>query len=170
MPLQTINPATGELLRDYPEMELPEVLAILDKVQEDYLLWRERPVDKRAALFRRLAEHEVWVRDGAGNEDAGNGNGNGNGSGNDTSNSSSVPEQEYALEQLVRQAAESARLLGLLGPAAESDPALRLAALCEGALASHGVDEEWGLVEALGEVEEQLQRTCPVGVEAPSPS
>lgn len=56
MPLQTINPATGELLRDYPEMELPEVLSILDKVQEDYLLWRERPVAKRAALFQRLAE------------------------------------------------------------------------------------------------------------------
>ncbi len=56
MALQTVNPATGELIREYPEMELPEILSILDKVQADFELWRERPVAKRAAMFQRLAE------------------------------------------------------------------------------------------------------------------
>ncbi|QYY37161.1 NAD-dependent succinate-semialdehyde dehydrogenase [Ruficoccus sp. ZRK36] len=56
MPLQTLNPATGELLREYPEMELPEILSILEKVQEDFGPWSRRPVAKRAARFKRVAE------------------------------------------------------------------------------------------------------------------
>ena len=51
MPLQTINPATGELLRQYPEMELAEVLAIIEKVEADFVEWRKRPVAERAAMF-----------------------------------------------------------------------------------------------------------------------
>ncbi|MBC2595797.1 NAD-dependent succinate-semialdehyde dehydrogenase [Ruficoccus amylovorans] len=56
MALATVNPATGELLREYPEMELPEILSILDKAQEDFEQWRERPVARRAGMFARVAE------------------------------------------------------------------------------------------------------------------
>ncbi len=56
MPLQTLNPATGELLRQYPEMEIAEVLSVIEKVQADQAEWRNRPVTERAALFREFAK------------------------------------------------------------------------------------------------------------------
>lgn len=56
MSLQTVNPATGELLREYPEMELREVLAIIEKVQVDYEAWRRTPQAERVSLFENFAK------------------------------------------------------------------------------------------------------------------
>lgn len=56
MPLQTINPATGERLCTYPEMNTAEILSVLDGAGKAFRLWRERPIGERAAVFTRAAD------------------------------------------------------------------------------------------------------------------
>lgn len=55
MTLQTVNPATGRPIREYPEASPAEVAAALDRAERAFAAWRERPVEERAALFGRLA-------------------------------------------------------------------------------------------------------------------
>jgi len=56
MSLQSINPATGELIRTYPEMTLEEVDNILQEVQREFLAWRTVPFSERAKYMHRAAE------------------------------------------------------------------------------------------------------------------
>jgi succinate-semialdehyde dehydrogenase/glutarate-semialdehyde dehydrogenase len=54
--LQSIDPCTGERIREYPETTQKEVAAVLaaaDRAQRD---WREVPFEERAWLLRRAAE------------------------------------------------------------------------------------------------------------------
>ncbi|MEM1270329.1 MAG: NAD-dependent succinate-semialdehyde dehydrogenase [Bacteroidota bacterium] len=55
MPLQTINPATGETVRIYPDMKEPEVDAVLRDVETAQALWARTDMETRAAAMTRLA-------------------------------------------------------------------------------------------------------------------
>jgi succinate-semialdehyde dehydrogenase/glutarate-semialdehyde dehydrogenase len=53
---QTINPATGELLKTYPEISNTEALSILSTAQTTYETdWRLRPISSRAQLISKAA-------------------------------------------------------------------------------------------------------------------
>jgi succinate-semialdehyde dehydrogenase/glutarate-semialdehyde dehydrogenase len=56
MPIQTVNPATGELIKTYQEMSETEVTNIIDTTDKAYLFWREMDIAKRALPMRKLAE------------------------------------------------------------------------------------------------------------------
>ncbi|HSA58575.1 MAG TPA: NAD-dependent succinate-semialdehyde dehydrogenase [bacterium] len=52
---RTLNPATEELVREYPEHSWDQARAAAEKAREAFRSWREVPVDQRAAVARRLA-------------------------------------------------------------------------------------------------------------------
>lgn len=54
--LKSVNPATGQLNREFPEMPLAEVFNIIDKSSRDFEQWRCRPLMERADCFRTLAK------------------------------------------------------------------------------------------------------------------
>src|SRR5690606_24131304 len=54
MALSSINPATGEKMKDYPEMTAGEVAGIVDRVDEAFDEWRREPRAKRADALLRL--------------------------------------------------------------------------------------------------------------------
>ncbi len=56
MTLRAINPATGELDKEYPEPTPDEVAGIVDRVHTAWLAWRETPFSERSAPMRRAAE------------------------------------------------------------------------------------------------------------------
>jgi len=56
MGIQTINPATGELIHDYPEMSGAEVASIIDTTHAVYEAWRRTGFDERAQKMRKLAD------------------------------------------------------------------------------------------------------------------
>ncbi|WP_309385859.1 NAD-dependent succinate-semialdehyde dehydrogenase [Cerasicoccus frondis] len=56
MPLQSINPATGELVREFPAMDIAEILRILDAVKADAEKWRESTFEDRAQCLFKAAE------------------------------------------------------------------------------------------------------------------
>jgi succinate-semialdehyde dehydrogenase/glutarate-semialdehyde dehydrogenase len=56
MAIESRNPATGAVLRVYPEMDAAAVDAALAESQAAFLRWRARPVAERAALLGRAAE------------------------------------------------------------------------------------------------------------------
>lgn len=56
MSIVSINPATGEVVREYPVIEPAECLAILDKTDQAYREWRILSVADRLAPFNALAE------------------------------------------------------------------------------------------------------------------
>jgi succinate-semialdehyde dehydrogenase/glutarate-semialdehyde dehydrogenase len=53
--MNAINPATGELIREYPEHAPPEIAARLERAATAFRDWSARPVGQRAALLRSLA-------------------------------------------------------------------------------------------------------------------
>jgi len=53
MPIESINPATGEKIAEYPEMTAEEVAAIVGRAHDAWRDWRTRPMDDRAALMRK---------------------------------------------------------------------------------------------------------------------
>ncbi|HVO09315.1 MAG TPA: NAD-dependent succinate-semialdehyde dehydrogenase [Vicinamibacteria bacterium] len=53
MSLKSINPATGELVHEYPETPDHEVAAALEAAARAFLEWRERPLAERGAALRR---------------------------------------------------------------------------------------------------------------------
>ncbi len=55
MALESINPATGELLESYGEMSPGQVEDILDRSHEAYASWRAVPLQDRAAAMKALA-------------------------------------------------------------------------------------------------------------------
>jgi len=56
MPLQTVNPANGELIREFPSIDIPEILRILEAVESDAAGWREQSFEQRAACMRKAGE------------------------------------------------------------------------------------------------------------------
>ncbi|MFJ9390848.1 aldehyde dehydrogenase family protein [Nocardioides sp. NPDC101246] len=53
---RTQNPATGELLREYPFVEDGELEERLAKAHSAYLAWRDVPVAEKVALFLKVAD------------------------------------------------------------------------------------------------------------------
>ena len=53
--MQSVNPATGESIREYPEHTEDEVGARLERAGAAYRAWSARPVSERAARLRSLA-------------------------------------------------------------------------------------------------------------------
>ena len=53
---RTLNPATGELLREYPFLEDAELGAKLAKAHEAFLTWRDVPIAEKVALFTKVAD------------------------------------------------------------------------------------------------------------------
>jgi succinate-semialdehyde dehydrogenase/glutarate-semialdehyde dehydrogenase len=53
---KTVNPATGEVVREFPALDDSEARARLDRAHAAYLRWRETTVAGRAQLFNRFAE------------------------------------------------------------------------------------------------------------------
>lgn len=53
---QTVNPATGDLVREYPPLADSEAEALLSRAHAAFLTWRESPVAERARLFSRFAD------------------------------------------------------------------------------------------------------------------
>ncbi|MGE9294756.1 MAG: NAD-dependent succinate-semialdehyde dehydrogenase [Puniceicoccales bacterium] len=56
MSLKTINPATGELIREFPVMEISEILRVIESVETDATTWRAKPIAERADAFREVAK------------------------------------------------------------------------------------------------------------------
>jgi len=55
MTLQTINPATGELIKLYQQMSQPEADKIIDAAHHAFLTWREQSLETRAKKMRTIA-------------------------------------------------------------------------------------------------------------------
>lgn len=53
---RTVNPATGELVRQFPTVSNDEAEAILARAHAAYLIWRDVSIAERARLFVRLAD------------------------------------------------------------------------------------------------------------------
>src|SRR5689334_9473250 len=53
--MRSINPATGELIREYPEHDPQEVSRRLDEAVRAAKDWRETPAEQRAAALERVA-------------------------------------------------------------------------------------------------------------------
>lgn len=57
MKIQSINPYTEEVMKEYQLMKEKEIDAILESSRRAFLSWRDIPVHERAAHVKRLAEH-----------------------------------------------------------------------------------------------------------------
>jgi succinate-semialdehyde dehydrogenase/glutarate-semialdehyde dehydrogenase len=53
--MKAVNPATGELIRDYPEHSQAEVEARLNRAGETFALWRNVPFSRRAERMKNAA-------------------------------------------------------------------------------------------------------------------
>ncbi|MFK3790569.1 MULTISPECIES: aldehyde dehydrogenase family protein [Pseudomonas] len=53
---RTFNPATGELLREYPTLSDGQAHALVERAHEAFLAWRSEPLVRRIELFRKLAD------------------------------------------------------------------------------------------------------------------
>jgi succinate-semialdehyde dehydrogenase/glutarate-semialdehyde dehydrogenase len=52
---RTVNPATGQVVREFPILDDDEAMARLARAHAAYLSWRQTPVAERARLFTRFA-------------------------------------------------------------------------------------------------------------------
>ncbi|WP_138733710.1 aldehyde dehydrogenase family protein [Modestobacter excelsi] len=52
----TVNPATGELVKEFPSLTDAETQAVLQRAHEAFLSWRRTTAAERAGLFSTLAE------------------------------------------------------------------------------------------------------------------
>ncbi len=56
MAIQTINPATGEIVKDFEEMSSSEVKEIISGCHEEFISWRETDFEERSRLLKNAAE------------------------------------------------------------------------------------------------------------------
>lgn len=56
MSLQAVNPATGELIRSYQELDREGIAGIIREAQEEFLSWREVSFERRSELMRGAAD------------------------------------------------------------------------------------------------------------------
>ncbi len=54
--MKSINPATEEIIQEYTKHKPEEVQQIIKNTQADWLLWKEKPIEKRANLLREVAK------------------------------------------------------------------------------------------------------------------
>jgi len=52
----TVNPATGETVKEFPSVDTDDVLAAVEQAHQAFLSWRDRPVAERARVVRRAGE------------------------------------------------------------------------------------------------------------------
>ncbi len=67
MPLKSVNPATGDLIKEFPEMSPEKVEKIIIAANEAYLKWRRYDLEKRCELIKNagvqlLKEKENYAR------------------------------------------------------------------------------------------------------------
>lgn len=55
MSIQTINPATGQVIQSYPEMDIATVDKIIDSTHAAFLQWRHRNFSERAQILQKIA-------------------------------------------------------------------------------------------------------------------
>ena len=56
MALESINPATGELIERFDEWSAAQTAEVVDKTQAAWLSWRSTGFAERAALMKKAAE------------------------------------------------------------------------------------------------------------------
>lgn len=56
MPIETVNPATGEVIKRYPTQSITDVDAIIQRAHEAFLRWRQTSFADRAAKMRTVAQ------------------------------------------------------------------------------------------------------------------
>ena len=56
--MKAINPANGELIREYPEHSDREVAKMVEQVNDGFHRWRDTPFARRAELMHRAAEEQ----------------------------------------------------------------------------------------------------------------
>jgi succinate-semialdehyde dehydrogenase/glutarate-semialdehyde dehydrogenase len=56
MSIESINPATGELIRTYPEMNPQQINKIVDSSHRTFLEWKQTPFSHRAPLMKKAGE------------------------------------------------------------------------------------------------------------------
>ncbi|MBI2981539.1 MAG: NAD-dependent succinate-semialdehyde dehydrogenase [Deltaproteobacteria bacterium] len=56
MTYRTLNPATGELVQTYPEVDWSEIQIVAEESQQAFFKWRETPFQTRRDLFLKVAE------------------------------------------------------------------------------------------------------------------
>jgi len=56
MPMEAINPATGEIIKTYPTMTETEIDAIIRSCHETQLEWRSTPFSHRSELMKKAAQ------------------------------------------------------------------------------------------------------------------
>jgi len=54
--MESVNPATGEVIATYEEMNSGELNAIAEQAVEAQITWRQKRFDERAAILRRVAD------------------------------------------------------------------------------------------------------------------
>lgn len=52
----TTNPATGEVIEEFPFAADDEIPAVLDHAQQAFTKWAARPIQERAAIVKRVSE------------------------------------------------------------------------------------------------------------------
>ena len=57
MPFRTINPATGELVKEFPEPSAADIDVALDAATRGFEQWRRVPIADRAALMQKAAAY-----------------------------------------------------------------------------------------------------------------
>jgi len=55
-PFATVNPATGETVKEFSFLDTDDVMAAVEKAHQAFQSWRERPVAERAQVVRRAGE------------------------------------------------------------------------------------------------------------------
>ena len=53
---RTTNPATGEVIEEFPFAADDEIVAVLDQAQQAFTEWSAQPVEERAAIVKRVSE------------------------------------------------------------------------------------------------------------------
>jgi succinate-semialdehyde dehydrogenase/glutarate-semialdehyde dehydrogenase len=61
--MQSVNPATGAVLRDYPEHSAQEIAATLSRAETAFVSWRSVPFAERSVLMRRAGANLRERRD-----------------------------------------------------------------------------------------------------------
>lgn len=56
MTMKAVNPATGDVLREYPEHDDQEIQRKLEKAEEAFASWRKVPFNERSRLMSRAAD------------------------------------------------------------------------------------------------------------------
>ena len=54
--MQSVNPATEEIIRDYAEHSQEQISAALDRAEAAFASWRKVPLAERSALMRNAAQ------------------------------------------------------------------------------------------------------------------